>query len=153
MPTPSKLFSAVFLAALAWVIGELIVREILPEGTRVGYLREALAVLGLFVGWMVIGKAATGPTGRGERVTVVLTSGIAAGVIGAGLAILLHSFGKMIQISLTGEYTELGRAVNATLSFIWEDVQILLVPIIGGTWFLGAAVIGLLAGIVGRRMP
>lgn len=153
MPTPAKLVSAVLFAALCWAVGEAIVRYTLEEGIRVGLFREMLAFGGLIVGWRTIGKTATGPVGRGNNIPNVITSGIAAAFIFVVLALLLHSFGVMIGESLGGKYTAIGTAASAWMGFLVEDAITIWHPIVLGLLFGGAAVIGLIAGVVGRRYP
>lgn len=151
MPTPAKLVAAVLFAALCWAVGETIVRYCLEEGVRVGAFREMLAAGGLIVGWRTIGRTATGPVGRGNSVPNVTTSGIAAAFIFVVLALLLHSFGVMIGESLGGKYTSIGRAASAWIGFLIEDVQTIWHLYVLVLLFGGGAVVGLVAGLVGRR--
>ncbi len=150
MPTPAKLVSAVLFAALCWWTGETIVQEVLPEGSVVGYFREILAACGLYIGWRFIGKPTTGPTGRGAPVTEALTAGLGAGLIYAVLGLLLHSFYEMISRSLDSVYTEVGAAASAWMGFLWDDILLINNPVVLGTFFGGAAAVGVVAGIVGR---
>lgn len=151
MPTPAKLVAALLFAALCWGVGETVVRYTLEEGARVGLFRESLALGGLIVGWRTIGRAATGPTGRGNSVPNVVTSGIAAAFLLLVLALLLHSFGVMIAESLSGKYTAIGRAASAWMGFLVSDARQVWHPYVLGLLFGGGAVVGLIAGIVGRR--
>ncbi|CUH39070.1 hypothetical protein JSE7799_01789 [Jannaschia seosinensis] len=163
MPTPAKLVAAVLMAALAWYVCEIIVREVLPDGSRVGFFREVLpdgsrvgffreiAALGaLVVGWKVIGRPATGPRGRGGKITEVLTAGIGAAIVLLCLGVVLHSFVEMITVSLSGKYTQVGIAMNAWLGFLWDDVQIVMNQVILAPLLLGAVAVGLISGVVGR---
>ena len=151
MPTPAKLVAALLFAGLCWAVGEAVVRQALEPGTRVGWLREAMAAGGLLVGWRVIGRAATGPRGRGDRPVVSLTAGIAAAFVFTVLALLLHSFGAMILASLGGGYTSVGRAATAWMRFLVEDATTVADPVVLGLMFGGGAAVGLVAGLVGRR--
>lgn len=152
MPTPAKLVAAVLFAALAWWVGETIVRVALPEGVRAGWLREMLAAGGLVVGWRTIGGEATGRMRRGTTTPRAITVGIAAAAQLLVLGLVLHSFGRMIANSLDGKYTEIGRAWTAWMTFLWQDVVLVADPVVLGTLFAGAALVGLLAGMVGRRI-
>lgn len=152
MPTPAKLVCAVLFAALAWAVGEAIVRYTLEEGIRVGRFREMLAFGGLLIGWKYIGRVASGPTMRGNTVTNVITAGIGGAAMLVVLGLLFHAFGVMISESLEGKYTAIGTAASAWMGFLAKDAMTILHPIVLGLLFGGAAVIGLIGGIVGRTM-
>lgn len=57
MPTGGKLIAALTFAALAYFISDLI-KPLLPEGTNVSRLSEINALVGLVMGWTVMGNGA-----------------------------------------------------------------------------------------------
>ncbi len=57
MPTGGKLIAAIAFAALAYFITDL-VKPLLPEGSRVGWFSPVNAVIGLAMGWTIIGRGA-----------------------------------------------------------------------------------------------
>ncbi|MEM6385844.1 MAG: TrgA family protein [Pseudomonadota bacterium] len=57
MPTGAKLIGALTFMALAYFISDLI-KPLLPEGTNVSRLSEINAIVGLLMGWRVMGKGA-----------------------------------------------------------------------------------------------
>lgn len=57
MPTGGKLIAAIAFAALAYFVSDLI-KPLLPEGTNVSRLSEINAIVGLLMGWKVMGKGA-----------------------------------------------------------------------------------------------
>ncbi len=57
MPTGGKLIAAIAFAALAYFISDLI-KPLLPEGTNVSRLSQINALVGLIMGWRVMGKGA-----------------------------------------------------------------------------------------------
>ena len=57
MPTGGKLVAAITFAALAYFVTDL-VKPLLPEGSRVGWFSPVNAVIGMAMGWMIIGKGA-----------------------------------------------------------------------------------------------
>ena len=57
MPTGGKLIAAIAFAALAYFISDLI-KPLLPEGANVNRLSEVNAIIGLLMGWKVMGKGA-----------------------------------------------------------------------------------------------
>lgn len=152
MPTPAKLVASVLFAALCWWVGETIVRHALPEESSVGWFREILAFGGLIVGWRYIGRITTGERGRGTTMTRAITAGVGAAFIMMILTLALHSFYEMILESLGSRYTEVGQAAQAWMEFTVKDAQILMVPIVPITLFAGGAIVGLLAGIMGRSI-
>ncbi|MEM7642877.1 MAG: TrgA family protein [Pseudomonadota bacterium] len=150
MPTPAKLVSAILFAALAWWVAHTIVIHVLPEGVRVGRFREFVAFGGLVVGWRYIGKIVSGPTNKGTSVTVAITAGIGGAAILLVLSLLFESFRKMITESLDLRYTEVGEAASAWMEFLWRDALMIATPLVMGTLFGGAIVVGLVGGVVGR---
>lgn len=152
MPTPAKLVAAILFAALAWVVGETIVRHVLPDGVRAGWLREMLAAGGLVIGWRTIGHVTTGAMRRGTTMPRAITAGIAGAAQLLVLGVVLHSFGRMIANSLDRKYDQIGRAWTAWMDFLWQDIVLMADPVVLGTLFAGAALVGLAAGLVGRRI-
>ncbi len=57
MPTGGKLVAGIVFAALAYWISDLI-KPLLPEGSRVGMFSQINALIGLIVGWSLMGKGA-----------------------------------------------------------------------------------------------
>lgn len=57
MPTGGKLIGALVFAALAYFITDL-VKPLLPEGTQVGKFSPINALIGLAMGWTILGRGA-----------------------------------------------------------------------------------------------
>lgn len=57
MPTGGKLIAAITFAMLAYFLTDQI-KPLLPEGTQVGKFSEVNALIGLIMGWTVMGKGA-----------------------------------------------------------------------------------------------
>lgn len=150
MPTPAKLVAAVLFAVLCWFVADTIVREVLPEGVRVGRFREMLALAGSLVGWRYIGRPATGQTGRGTTISHSVTVGLGAALILSVLALVVHAFYVMIGESLGLRYTAVGDAASAWMGFLWKDLQTVAHPLVLGLMLVGGAVVGLVSGVVGR---
>ncbi|WP_371153815.1 TrgA family protein [Jannaschia sp. 2305UL9-9] len=150
MPTPAKLACAILFAALSWWTAETIVREALPEGVRVGRFREWVALAGLLIGWKMIGRTCSGPMNKGTTITVAITAGIGGALVLTVGGVILQGFVVMIIESLDRKYTEVGQAATAWMEYTWDNVLLIADPIILGTLYGGAAVVGLIGGIVGR---
>lgn len=59
MPTAAKLIGAITFAALAYFISDLLKPLLIDsEGTRVGLLSPVNALIGLVMGWTIMGKGA-----------------------------------------------------------------------------------------------
>jgi hypothetical protein len=150
MPTPAKLVSAVLFAALSWYTADLIFRVAMPEGSTPGRFREFMALGGLLIGWRFVGRRVSGPTNRGTSLSVAITAGIGGAIVMAILGLLLNSFVTMITLSLGSVYTEVGDAVAAWMEFLLQDARAVSHPRVLATFFGGAALVGLVGGIVGR---
>jgi len=57
MPTGGKLIGALVFAALAYFVTDL-VKPLLPEGTQVGRFSPINALIGLVMGWNILGRRA-----------------------------------------------------------------------------------------------
>ncbi|TFL18514.1 TrgA family protein [Jannaschia formosa] len=152
MPTPAKLISALLFAALAWWTAETIRIHALPEGIVVGNFREWCALAGLIIGWKTIGTRVSGPLNKGTTVLKAVTAGIGGAVILTVGGVILNSFVTMISESLGRKYTEVGQAAEAWMAFLWDDALTIANPIVLGTMFGGAAVVGLIGGVAGRTL-
>lgn len=150
MPTPAKLVAAILMAVVCWATAETIVRYALPEGVNVGWFREIVAVIGLFSGWRMIGRQATGIRGRGDKIVNGITMGLACALVVAALSIFLHAFYVMIQESLGLAYNSPGKAFTAMMGFVWNDMQTMANLRVLVMLFGGGAFAGLLAGLTGR---
>ena len=152
MPTPAKLISAVLFAALAWWTAETIRVYALPEGIQVGLFREWVALAALFIGWKIIGNRVSGPLGKGTTILKAITAGIGGALVLTVGGVILNSFVTMIGESLGRKYTEVGQAAEAWMNFLWKDAQTIADPLVLGTMFGGAAMVGLIGGVAGRSL-
>lgn len=57
MPTGGKLVAAITFAVLAYWISDL-VKPLLPEGSRIGWLSPVNGLIGLVMGWTILGRGA-----------------------------------------------------------------------------------------------
>lgn len=97
MPTAAKLISAIILAAVGWLCGEL-VKPLMPEGRDLSYLSPTCAFAGLFVGWFYLGPRADRGLG---------TAGANAGTtlfVQVFVTLFTFSFSQMISNSLRKRY-------------------------------------------------
>jgi len=145
MPTSGKLVSAIGLAALGWQATQVI-KEIWPIEESFGYLSPFTAVLGLIVGWWVMGKR----IGRGYM------QAISAGLTGLFALVfwcfLLLSFNEMIGRALDLRYKGPVEAIIGMFDIAREFAEnIYYWPLIG-MLVIGAMVVGLIAEFITRRL-
>lgn len=99
MPSVSRLVPALILALTGYFAADIYVTY-LPEGTNVGTFRRVIAILGLLIGWIVVGKR----IGRSYR------SGVEAGLLGAFLivfwAVGIFAVREMLARSLDRRYRQ-----------------------------------------------
>lgn len=144
MPTAAKLVSAIGLAGLAWYASR-IVKAIWPVEESFGLFSEYCALVGLIVGWAVMGKR----LGRGYM------QGISAGLT-ALFALLFWlfltlSFYEMIGRSLDLRYKGPIEAIMGMVDIAKEyAANVYYWPLIG-LLLAGVAVLGLVGEFVARR--
>ena len=93
MPTAAKLVAALWFAALGWLAANAHVPA-LGENASVGWFRELTGLLGLLVGWRVMGNLA------GGGYVDAIGSGLRSSVTLAVLALLLFSAYLMVMKSM-----------------------------------------------------
>ncbi|MEQ8895515.1 MAG: TrgA family protein [Roseovarius sp.] len=145
MPTAGKLISAIGLAALGWQATQT-VKAIWPIEESFGHFSLFTALLGLLVGWWVMGNR----IGRGYM------AALGAGLTGLGAYLfwefLLLSFYEMIQRSLDMRYDGPVEAITGMFEIAYEyALNIYYWPLI---WFLvlGAMGVALIAELFTRRI-
>lgn len=144
MPTVGKLISAIGLAALGWQATQT-VKAIWPYEQDYGYFSVFTALLGVVIGWWVMGKR----IGRGYM------AALGAGLTGMAAFVfwefLLLSFYEMIQRSLDLRYKGPVEAIMGMVDIAFEYAQnVYYWPLIG-MLAGGAMVIGLVAELFTRR--
>ncbi|KEJ87999.1 TrgA family protein [Sulfitobacter donghicola] len=135
MPTAARLVAGVLLAILAWILSDL-VRPLMPEGTAFGWFNYVNAFIGLWVGWVVMGRRA----GRG------FVQGINNGLTGVVMLFLwclaAHSCWEMFRLAMRNRYDGPMEAITAIFLIGSEfGVMIATAPVLG-TALVGALIIG-----------
>lgn len=140
MPTAASLVAAICLAILAWILSDLI-RPLMPEGTDFGWFNYVNALIGLCVGWTVMGRRA----GRG------VVNGINNGLTGTAVLFIwglgVHSSYEMFRLAMRNRYDGAMEALTAIFVIASEfGLMIATLPVIG-TAIVGAVVVGLLTDV------
>jgi hypothetical protein len=144
MPTAARLVAAILLAALAWILSDLI-RPLMLEGTAFGRFNEVNAGLGLCIGWSVIGSRA----GRG------LVPGINNGLTGVAVLFIwglgLHAAFEMFRLAMKNRYDGPLEAFTSIFLIASEfGLMIATAPVLM-TAVIGALVVGLGAEFAASR--
>lgn len=150
MPTPAKLVGALTLALVGWVSAEAVARFAMAEWMTVGALRETSAVIGLVLGWRVIGRAATGPRGHGDRLMIGMTAGLGAVLLLVLCVVAVHAVQSTWVDATRLLYGGPSDAVEAALRQVRADLLLVAEPRVAAVTLGGGVVAGLAAGVAGR---
>jgi len=144
MPTAARLVAALLLAGLAWILSDL-VRPLMPEGTPFGSFNIINSLIGLCVGWVVMGRRA----GRG------IVPGINNGLTGTAVLVLwalaFHSSMEMFRLAMKNRYDGPMEAIAAIFLLASEFGLMIAVPQVAVAAVIGAVVVGLCAEFAARR--
>lgn len=134
MPTGAKLIGALTFMALAYFISDLI-KPLLPEGTNVSRLSEINAIVGLLMGWRVMGK------GAGHTYKQSIGYGLTTLAATAFWSLLVWSGYEMLQRSMKLYYDGPVEALQE-MAALYVDyarmaaVQEVLIPALVGAIFV-----------------
>ncbi len=144
MPTAAKLTAAVIFAILGFFAVQLYLPH-LPQELPVGLLRESAAVLGIIIGWRVMGRLA----GRGY--TEAVGSGIRTSVALVFWALLLFAIHLMIKRAFKMMYEGPMEAVIGVFSLMLEYGRALWAADVLALLLLGGALGGIVTEWAGKR--
>ncbi|PZX13643.1 hypothetical protein LX81_03193 [Palleronia aestuarii] len=145
-PTAGKLVAAVLFAALAWIVCDL-ARDEFPQRVTFGWVSEAGALLGLVLGWRILGRQA----GRGAAATAgaALTTAILFAVFGLALWAFVDTLMRISPSRLDGPFEALEEAVYLAI----ERARRLIATDAAAVLFAGSLVAGAITEFVARRYP
>ncbi|KAJ04679.1 TrgA family protein [Sulfitobacter mediterraneus] len=124
MPTAAKLTAAICLAAVGYILS-LMVMPLMPESTDFGYFIQLNAVLGLFVGWLVMGRRA----GRGT--TAAINNGLTGVFVLMLWGVGVQAINEMIRLAMRNRYDGPFEAMVAVFQIGAEfAVIVITVPIV-----------------------
>lgn len=144
MPTASRLFAAIILGVLGWIVSDMI-RPLMIEGLYFGWFNQINAGLGLAIGWIVVGSRA----GRGM--------GPAIGNGATGVIVLLFwglfvfSGIEMIKHAMRKQYDGAFEAFTDTFSIMAEYFFTIATPEIISSLIIGGMLSGIVSEWIGRR--
>lgn len=144
MPTAAKLMAAISFAVVGWVLANYYAQN-MPDAAAAGPIREGAAVVGLIIGWTVMGNSV------GKGYVEAAGSGIKTAVILAVVALFLLAMAEMLENSVRMRYEDAMEALLAVIDTMAKRSHALLSLGVFGTILLGGIVGGLLSENVGRR--
>lgn len=144
MPTGARLMAAISLAVLAFVLSGMVV-PLMPESTDFGYFLPLNVLLGLVVGWRVMGKRA----GRG--IVAAINNGLAGVFVLMLWAIFLQAANEMVRLALRNRYDDPFEAIVAVFQIGAEFGVIIATLPIGVALVVGAVITGLLTEFAYNR--
>jgi len=144
MPTAAKLVAAVMFAAVGFLAAQAFVPS-LPEGTQIGFLREICAVLGLIIGWLVMGRLV------GKGYVEAVGFGIRTSVTVLFWAVLGFSIYEMILRSTKMMYDGPMEALLGVFDLVIYYGKMMGSPEFIATLLIGGVLGGIAAEWAGRR--
>ncbi len=146
MPTAARMTAAICLAALAYVLSQMIM-PLMPDSTDFGYFVPTNIAVGLLAGWTVMGP----------RVRPGLWSGISNGLTGTTVLVLwglaTQSIIEMLDLSMSRRYDGMFEALIDALRIGAELFLIMATVPIGITVLVGGVLSGLVTQFIGARWP
>lgn len=144
MPTAPRLIAAICLALLGWFVSGMII-PLLPEGTKIGMFVWVNTVIGVLVGWKVMGTR----VGSGGR------SGFGLGMTGMAAMVfwglLIHSLVEMIYQSMKMRYEGPMDALVGMIDISVGFAGVMATPAVIITLLVGGFLAGWLTEWSGRR--
>jgi hypothetical protein len=144
MPTAAKLVAAISFAIVGWIAANVYI-PVLGAGYNAGPFRELVALLGLVVGWRVLGP----DTGHGYRQS--MGSGLKTAVVLVFFALLLFSIREMVMQSTKMRYDGPMDAILDVFNLMLARAREMMTADVLGTLLVGGIVAGILAERASKR--
>jgi len=144
MPTAARLMAAICMAVVAFVISGM-VKPLLPESTDFGYFVPVNIVLGLGVGWFVMGRRA----GRGT--TAAINNGLTGVFVLMLWGVGVQATNEMIRLAMRNRYDGAFEALVAVFQIGAEYAVIIATVSIGIVLVVSAVIAGLLTELAERK--
>jgi hypothetical protein len=146
MPTAARLIAAICLAMVGYIISKMIM-PLMLEGTNFGYFVPLNMVLGLVVGWTVMGRRA----GRG--ITAAINNGLTGIFVLMLWGLIVQSSYEMFRRAMRNRYDGPLEALAAIFEIGVEYSVMIATTQIGLTLLLASIVSGLATEYGKRRWP
>ncbi|MEX3315358.1 TrgA family protein [Sulfitobacter sp. PS-8MA] len=146
MPSAARLMGAVCLSALAFVLSGMVI-PLMPESTDFGYFVPLNMVLGLGIGWTVMGARA----GRGT--TAAINNGFAGAFVLMLWGIGVQAAYEMFRRAMRNRYDDPFEALVAVFQIAAEYGLMVATLPIAIALVVGAVICGLLTEFAYNRWP
>ena len=139
MPDAARLMAAIGMAVLAFIVSFMVMGlPLFEEDTNFGWFVHVNVVVGLIVGWTVIGSRA------GRSIVSAINVGLTAPVVLVIWCLFIQSCNEMVRIAMKNRYDNAFDAIAAIFQIMAEwGLLLLTVPILG-TGAVAAFVAGVL---------
>lgn len=144
MPTAARLTAAICLAIAAFLISQMVM-PLMPESTDFGYFIPVNIVLGLLVGWFIMGRRA----GRGT--TAAINNGLTGMFMLFLWGIGVQAINEMMRLAMRNRYDGPFEAIVAVFQIGAEFAVIVATVPIGIAFVVCAVVSGLLTEFSNNR--
>lgn len=137
MPNAARLVAALCIGSLAVIVSFQVMR-LMPERTDFGYFTYVNGLIGLCVGWTVMGKRA----GRG--LAAAISNGFGGVLMLLLWALFVQACAEMVDRALANRYGDVFQAIIAVLKLMADYGLVLLNAPVIATLIAGGLVSGVL---------
>ena len=146
MPTTGRLTGAVLYGALALLLAVLLLDRFGDSGAP-KYWLALCGIVGVVVGWTVVGSRSSGRGGVGIAIGTGITG---AAAMAFWVLFFLSGYDMIIQ-SMRGAYDGPVEAVIGVFEIMVDYAVQFYDPVVVAVWLFGGAVAGIVTTAVGQR--
>lgn len=143
MPNAPSLFAALSLAIIAFIVSGQIM-PLFEEGKDFGYFTHVNMIIGIIVGWKVLGPRS------GAGMTPGITLGITGVFVMVFWALFVQGCYEMFRLAMRNRYDGPFEAIMAIFEIGYEYAVLIAQPNILATLAFGALITGALTEYISR---
>ncbi|WP_298921567.1 TrgA family protein [uncultured Roseobacter sp.] len=136
MPDAARLFASICIGIVGFLVSYQIM-PLMPESTDFGSFAYINGIIGIFVGWRVMGKRA----GRG--VAAAINNGMGGVLVLVLWGLFIHSSYQMFDRAMANWYNGAFQALLAIFKFMAEYGLVMINPLVMFTLISGGILSGL----------
>lgn len=137
MPDAARLMAAFGMGVLAFIVSFMIM-TLFDEDTNFGWFVHVNVVVGVLVGWIVIGSRA------GRSITSAINVGLTAPVVLVFWALFIQSCNEMVRIAMRNRYDGPFEAIVAIFEIGVEWALLISTVPVWATLLVGGMIVGLM---------
>ncbi|MDA9136030.1 TrgA family protein [Ascidiaceihabitans sp.] len=145
MPSSSKVSGSLCLCALAYILFELAKPQFI-EDFNFGYFTYVNMLVGVIIGWVLMGKRA------GFGLVFAINNGVTSTFSMVLVVIFIQSANEMIRLSMRGRYDGLVEALLEIIPIGIDFVVKVSSTALWGTALIGGIVAGLIVEAIWHRV-